>query len=137
MINEARQPTERPREKGLTLVELVISVSILAVGAVLGLMLLVQAQKANNFSRAKTRAINAAEEQLEQIFMDSPGNVINFNNVTFAVPGMARPGGAPAGLIAVSNAQPHLVTVSVVWEGQGTLAPGQVTLTAERSEAER
>jgi hypothetical protein len=103
----------------------------------LGLALLVQAHKTNDFARAKTRAINAAEEQIEQIFMDAPSNVVTFNNMTFNVPGMSRPGGQPAGLITVSNAQPHLVTVAVVWEGQGTLAPGQVILTAERSEAAR
>ena len=114
-----------------------VATALLAFGAVAGLTLLTQAQKANTFSRAKTMAVNAAEQQLETIFMDAPSNVLTYNNVTFPVQGLRRPGGADAGLITVSANQPHDVTVAVIWQGQGTLGPGQVTLNALRSEASR
>ena len=125
------------RNEGLTLIELMVAMAILAFGAVAGLLLLVQAQKTNNFSRAKTMAINAAEQQLEAIFRDAPSNVLAYNNVTFPVGDLARPGGADAGLITVSGNQPHDVIISVVWQGQGTLTSGQITLNALRSTAPR
>ncbi len=122
---------------GLTLIELVVAMSILAFGAIAGLSLMVQAQKASTSSRAKTMAINAAEQQLEAVFKEAPSSVLAFNNNTFPVRNLQRPGGGDAGLITVSATEPHLVSVSVVWEGQGILSPGQITLTALRTEATR
>jgi type II secretory pathway pseudopilin PulG len=115
----------------------VVSLAILSVGAVVGLVILVQAQKANTFSRAKTMAVNAAELQMETIFRDAPSDVTTYNNLTFPVQDLRRAGGGDAGLITVTAAEPHLVTVSVVWQGQGTLSSGQVTLTALRTTAPR
>lgn len=122
---------------GLTLIELVVAMSILAFGVIAGLSLLVESQRASTFSRAKTRAVNAAEEQLEAIFKAAPSSVLAFNNNTFDVRNLQRPGGGDAGLITVSAAEPHVVNVSVVWQGQGILAPGRITLTALRSTATR
>lgn len=122
---------------GLTLIELVVAMCILAFGVVAALSVLVEAQKASNFSRAKTMAINAAEEQLEAVFRDAPSSVLAYNNNPFPVGDLQRPGGGNPGLITVSAAEPHVVTVSVVWAGQGILAPGRVTLTALRSTATR
>ena len=123
--------------KGLTLIELMVSMVILAFGVVAGMTILVEAQKSNNFALAKTMAINETEQQLEAIFRDAPSTVTNYNNITFAVGDLVRPGGGPAGLITVSAAQPHLVTVSVVWQGQGNLSPGNVTLRSLRDTATR
>jgi len=123
--------------KGLTLIELMVSMAILAFGVVAGMMILVEAQKSNNFALAKTMAINESEQQMEAIFRDAPSTVMNYNNVTFAVGDLVRPGGGPAGLITVSAAQPRLVTVSVLWQGQGTLTPGNVTLRSLRDEVTR
>lgn len=124
-------------EKGLTITELIVAIAILSLGSVGALTILTQAHKTNNASQAKTMATNAAEEQMEQIFNAAPSNVLAFHNQTFNVGDLRRPGGAPAGLITVAAGDPHLVTVTVVWQGQGTLSPGQVTLRALRSEAQR
>jgi len=124
-------------DEGLTLIELMVAMVLLAFAAVAGLSLLIQGQKAQNFSRVKTMATNAAEQQLETIFRDAPSNVLAYNNITFPVQGLTRPGGADAGLITVSGNQPHDVTVSVIWQGQGMLSSGDVTLNALRSEAPR
>ena len=130
--------TKKTGNEGLTLIELMVATALLAFGAVAGLTLLIQAHSANNFSRAKTSAINAAEQQLEAIFLWNPATVFTtFNGVEFPVAGLTRPGGVDAGLITVSANQPHDVTVSVVWQGQGTLKAGQVTLNALRCEAQR
>lgn len=123
--------------RGLTLIELMVAIAILAFGAVAGLMVMVQAQKTNNFARAKTVALNAAEEQMEAIFMDAPSNVSTYNNMTFVAGDLTRPGGGNPGLITVSANQPREVVVSVVWQGQGTLPSGQLALRAHRSEATR
>jgi prepilin-type N-terminal cleavage/methylation domain-containing protein len=133
---EVRDLPNRP-SAGLTLIELVVAMSILAFGAVAGLSLLVQAQKASTSSRAKTMAINAAEQQLEAIFKDAPSSVLAYDNNTFPVQNLQRPGGGDAGLISVSATEPYLVNVSVVWEGQGILASARITLTALRTKATR
>ena len=123
--------------KGLTLIELVIAVVILTFGVVTTMTVLVQAESANNGTRAKTMAINAAEEAMESIFRAAPAAVLTFNGNTFAVGDLTRPGGAPPGLITVAATVPRTITVTVVWQGQGTQPGGQVTLTALRSEATR
>jgi len=123
--------------KGLTLVELVIAIVLLTFGVVTTMTVMVQAQTASNGTRARTMAINAAEAQLESIFKAAPSTVLNFNGQTFAVGNLVRPGGGAPGLITVAPAVPRTITVSVVWQGQGTQPGGQVTLTALRSEATR
>ena len=123
--------------KGLTLVELVIAIVLLTFGVVTTMTVMVEAQSASNGTRAKTMAINAAEEQLESIFKAAPSTVLNFNGQTFAVGDLVRPGGGPPGLTTVTPTVPRTITISVVWQGQGTQPGGQVTLTALRSEATR
>jgi type II secretory pathway pseudopilin PulG len=130
-------PGPEARDAGLTIVELIVAMAILAMGAVAIISVLVQAHKTNAYSHAKTMAVNAAEEQLEQIFNAPAANVLDFNNQTFLVGDLTRPGGQPPGLITVGAGDPHPVTVDVVWEGRGTVAAGRVTITALRSEAER
>ena len=125
------------RTDGLSLIELVVAVGILAVVAVAGFSVLLQAEKTNNASRAKTMAINAAQEQLEAIFKDAPSNVLSYNNVTFAVGDMVRPSGGNPGLITVTGAEPYLITVSVSWQGQGTLPSGQTVFRALRTTVAR
>ncbi|UCD56631.1 MAG: prepilin-type N-terminal cleavage/methylation domain-containing protein [Candidatus Hydrogenedentota bacterium] len=125
------------RVAGLSLVELMVAMAILVFGAVAGLAILLQAQKSNNLSRAKTIATNAAEERMEAIFSDFPSNVTTYDNFTFPVADLVGAGGGAPGLITVSADEPRVVTVSVVWQGQGTLPTGQVILTALRSEATR
>ncbi len=79
--------------KGLTLIELVIAIVILTFGVVTTMTVLVQAEYANNGTRAKTMAINAAEEAMESIFRAAPAAVLTFNGNTFAVGDLTRPGG--------------------------------------------
>ena len=59
--------------KGLTLIELVIAIVILTFGVITTMTVLVQAESSNNGTRAKTMAINAAEEAMESIFR-APGS---------------------------------------------------------------
>jgi type II secretory pathway pseudopilin PulG len=118
-------------------VELLVAMSILALGGVAGLTVIIQAHKSNTTARAKTAAVNAAEQRLEEIFREWPANVYSFNNVTFPVGDLVAPAGGNPGLVTVTGNNPPLVTVTVTWRGQGTLAAGQVTLTALRSTAPR
>ncbi|GAB4344127.1 MAG: hypothetical protein Kow0099_23250 [Candidatus Abyssubacteria bacterium] len=131
------RPRPEARNAGLTIVELIVAMTILAMGSVAVISILIQAHKTNAYSQAKTMAVNAAEEQLEQIFNAQPTDALDFNNQTFAVGDLMRPGGQPPGLITVAAGDPHLITVAVVWEGRGSRPGGQVTLTALRSEAPR
>ncbi len=127
------------RNRGLTLIELMVAMTILAFAAVAGVMVLVQSHKANNASQAKTRALYAAEQELERIFQQDPSWVTNFvgNPQAFDVDGLQAPGGGQAGLVTVTGADPFTVTVTIQWQGGGTLAPGQVMLSALRSTAPR
>ncbi|MBI5115282.1 prepilin-type N-terminal cleavage/methylation domain-containing protein [Candidatus Poribacteria bacterium] len=127
----------RGSNKGLTLIELLVAMSILALGGVAGLMILIQAHKSNTVARVKTAAVNAAEQRLEEIFRDAPSNVFSFNNTTFPVGDLVAPAGGNPGLVTVTGNSPPVVTVTVTWRGQGTLSPGQVTMTALRSTAPR
>lgn len=134
-MTEEKEP-RRKSEGGLTLIELLAAMLILAFGAVAALSVLVEAQKSNNFARAKTMAVNAAEQQLESIFQLPPGDAVDRNNTTFAVGDLVGPGGNPPGLVTVDANQPHRITVTVTWQGQGALAGGTVTLRALRSDVD-
>jgi len=123
--------------KGLTLIELVIAIVLLTFGVVTTMTVMVEAQTASNGTRAKTMAINAAEEQLESIFKAAPSTVLNFNGQTFAVGNLTGPAGGNPGAITVTATVPRTITISVVWQGRGTQPGGRVTLTALRSEATR
>jgi type II secretory pathway pseudopilin PulG len=123
--------------EGLTLIELLVAVVLLTFGVMAAMTVLVQAQSSGTATTAKTMAINAAQQQMELILDDTPANVLIWNNTTFAVGDLVRPGGGPPGLITVAATQPRTITVSVVWQGQGILPAGQVTVTALRSEATR
>ena len=122
---------------GLTLIELMVAIVLLTFGVVAVMTVLVQAQTANNGTRAKTMAVNAAEETLESIFLADPTSVLGFNGQTFEVGNLVRADGSFPGLITVQATEPRTVTVSVVWRGLGTQPGGQVILTALRSEAPR
>jgi len=124
-------------DDGLTMIELVIAVVLLTLGVVAAMSVLVQAQSASTSTTAKTMAINAAQEQMEAIFNDSPSNVLAWNNSTFTVGDLRRADGSFPGLITVTATQPRTITITVVWQGQGILSSGQVTVTALRSEATR
>ena len=122
---------------GLTLIELVVAIVLLTFGVVAAMTVLVQAQSSSNATTAKTMALNAAQEQLEMILNDSPSNVLTWNNTPFPVGDLARADGSAPGLITVAATQPRTITITVVWQGQGTLQSGQVMVTALRSEATR
>lgn len=122
---------------GLTLIELAVAIVLLTFGVIAAMSVLVQAQSATTATAAKSMAINAAQEQMETILNDTPANVLMYNNMTFAVGDLVRPGGGQPGLITVTATQPRTVTISVAWQGQGMLPGGQVIITALRSEAQR
>lgn len=131
-----RRLLSSPNE-GLTLIELIVAIVILAFGVITTMTVMVRAQTSNNATRAKTMVINAAEQQLESIFKADPTTVMAFNGNTFAVGDLVGPGGGDPGSITVAATEPRTITISVVWQGQGILHAGQVTLTALRSEAPR
>ncbi len=126
------------REKGLTLIELLIAIVILTFGAIAVISVLIEAHKSNTFSRAKTIAVNAAEQEMESIFKDLPSSVTTYNGQHLPVPGLHGPAGNDPLVVTVAGgASPYLVTVTVTWAGMGTQRGGRVALTAWRSTAER
>jgi type II secretory pathway pseudopilin PulG len=123
---------------GLTMIELVIAVALLTFGVVAVMSVLVQAQNATHATSAKSMALNAAQQQMELILNDTPTNVLTWDTQTFAVGDLVRADGSPAGLISVdATTAPRTVTITVVWQGRGTLPSGQLTISALRSEATR
>jgi prepilin-type N-terminal cleavage/methylation domain-containing protein len=134
---ENRQ-ARRNSDSGLTLIELMVAMIILTFGVVAALSILVEAHKSNNFAKAKTMAVNAAEERLENVFDAGPAFVESFDDTEFFVGDLVGNGtnGEP-GLITVDGNQPHLVTVTVTWLGQGARAGGTVQIMARRDEAPR
>jgi type II secretory pathway pseudopilin PulG len=122
---------------GLTLIELIVAIVLLTFGVIAAMSVLVQAQGSTTATTAKTMAINAAQQQLEAIYNDTPANVLTWNNTTFAVGDLVRADGSDPGLITVAATQPRRITITVVWQGQGTLQSGQIMITALRSEAQR
>ena len=130
---------QKKSDSGLTLIELMIAMVILAFGAVAALGILVEAHKANALAKAKTMAINRAEEQMEVIFQDSPELVeAKYDDTWFAVENLTGNGPAgEAGLITVSDTEPHEVRIEVTWNGSGTLSGGTISISAIRSEARR
>jgi len=128
---------ENAGNKGLTLIELVIAILIMTVGAVSLMAVLVNSERASRASQAKSLALNAAEEQMEAIFWDAPTSVMDYDNVPFAVGNLQGAGGAQPGLITVTNTQPREVTVAVQWIGTGIVPAGSVTIRALRSTATR
>lgn len=137
------QNSPRVREKGLTLIELLVAIVILTFGAVAIISVLIEAQKSNNFARAKTMAVNAAEQEMEAIFKAYPADVGWFNGQHFPVQGLTGPpGNDPSGgndpmVVTVDENEPYRVTVTVTWMGRGTQRGGRIALTARRSTAER
>lgn len=124
-------------DKGLTLIELVIAIALLTFGVIAAMTVLVQAQSSTNATTAKTMAINAAQQQMELILNDSPSNVLNWNGTTFPVGDLAAPGGGQPGFITVAPTAPRTITITVTWQGLGTLPSGRVMISALRSEAAR
>jgi prepilin-type N-terminal cleavage/methylation domain-containing protein len=129
--------TENASNKGLTLIELVVAVMIMAIGAVSLMAVLVNSERASRASQAKSLALNAAEEQMEAIFWDAPTSVMDYNGQTFAVGNLQGAGGNLPGTITVANTQPREVTVAVQWIGTGIVPAGSVTIRALRSTATR
>ncbi len=123
--------------KGLTMIELVIAIVLLTFGVIAAMSVLVQAQSSTNATTAKTMATNAAQEQMEMILNDSPSNVLAWDNTPFNVGDLVAPGGGQPGLITVAPTTPRTITITVAWQGLGTLPSGQVTISALRSEATR
>ena len=126
--------------EGLTLIELAIAVFIMTIGVVSLMLVLVNGERANRASEAKTLAMNAAEERMEAIFRADPTTVMAFNGQTFDVGnliGTFGPTGDDPGMITVANTQPRQVTITVQWIGTGILPGGTVTLRALRSMAVR
>ncbi len=131
------QNSPKVGQKGLTLIELLVAIIILTFGVVAVISMLVEAHKSNAFSRAKTIAVNAAEQEMEAIFMAAPADIGIFNGDHFPVPGLRGPGGNDPMVVTVDANEPHTVTVTVTWAGGGTQRGGQITLRALRSTAER
>ena len=128
----------RRGEDGLTLIELVVAVAILTFGVVTALTVLVHAESSSNATTAKTLATSAAQEWMEGIFQDDPSNVLFYNGTLFTVGDLVGPGPAgEPGLITVTGAAPRTITITVIWQGQGTQPAGQIMMTALRSEAAR
>jgi prepilin-type N-terminal cleavage/methylation domain-containing protein len=124
-------------DEGFTLIELMAAMVILTFGVVAALQILVEAHKSNNFARAKTMAVNRAEEQMEWIYQIPSYDDFAFNALNdswFAVGDLvgAGPNGEP-GHITVVDSDPRVVTITVDWQGQGTLHEGHVLITAFRS----
>ena len=142
------QSSPKVREKGLSLIELLVAIVILTFGAIAVMSVLIEAHTSHAFSRAKTIAINAAEQEMESIFKDFPNKVGVYKDQHFAVPGLNGPAGNdPDGgndplVVTVTDnemgfADLHRVTVTVTWVGIGSQRGGRISLSALRDTADR
>jgi prepilin-type N-terminal cleavage/methylation domain-containing protein len=105
-------------EKGLTLIELMISLALMALVSVTGFYILTAAKQMSESSRSRLLAANAARSALEQIKNTGLQNVGALSTSGF-IPS-TLPGGTmtiatnPANL---SSATIATVTVTVNWQG--------------------
>jgi type II secretory pathway pseudopilin PulG len=141
-----KQAVEKP-DSGLTLIELMAAMVILVFGAIAALSILVEAHRSNTMARAKTMAVNAAEEQMEIIFQLPPASDMDRDNQWFPVKNLPGPGPlgedgiGQAGFVDITPGDvpgyPDRIDITVTWLGQGTLPAGRVTISAQRSQIDR
>jgi len=111
-------------KSGFTLVELLVSVSVVAVACVCILGAVLSTMYLNRLSSEYSLAKNACVREAEIISQDIFFNVVaDYNNTTFAVTGLP----SAVGVAYVSNANPDLlqVWISVCWRQLGSRVIGE------------
>jgi Tfp pilus assembly protein PilV len=113
-------------ESGLTIVEALIAVAVLAVGAFSTLTTLTSSSALDENLKERSLALRAVMSRMESVmaydYDDDIDNLVNFwtqpANSTFAVEGLAGPAkNVDGGSVAVNTADPEriVVTVRVDW----------------------
>ncbi len=104
VITKPIMPTKIIRaQKGLTLIELMVAISILAV-LLLGLgMSILQIDRTNIFNHDRALAYKAAQQILEVIMNEDLTDAISRHNTTFSVAGMTGCSGENIGTISVQD----------------------------------
>lgn len=122
MLSKIRKA--RKNQKGFTLIEVMISVVILAVG-VLGLApLMVLSIYSNTYSQDLTRATAVAQDRIEQLknagnfvtlpYADTTNNISGIYNRTVRVDNTASDGTVPAGV--------YRIKVTIAWTDKNKMA---------------
>jgi prepilin-type N-terminal cleavage/methylation domain-containing protein len=98
--------------KGFSLMELIIAMSIMAI-ALLGLLATyISCFELAEIARNTTYALNSAQRMMEEIRDHNFSDIFNdYNNTTFTVDGI--PSGDSNGLVEVDNTNPDLLTVTI------------------------
>ena len=103
IMRSAQSSNPKRRQKGLTLIELMLALFVLAVGLAGGMILVSTAIATNNRNKLDTTATLIAQTVLERILQqgasstaviaitDCTGNQLNINNTSAAAPGAGSP----------------------------------------------
>ena len=127
----------RNDEKGLTIVETVISISILAIG-IIGMVGIIASLRTTDTLKNEIVAYKAAQDVMEQLMAMDFADLEAQDGVAFDVYdliGIDSP--ANIGLIAVTDvygdARLYELTITIVYAGDGSVLPIDVELTTRRS----
>ena len=131
--------------RGFTLVELLIGVTILTVSLFSLLTLHAQSFKLSAITRAKTIALNAAHQEMERIRnlpYDDPlstDDVFGQNGITFQAPPLIGNNGLDPGATIITDDPDYpldlnirQIIVSVAWAASGNRPPGAIQITTKR-----
>ena len=123
----------RRRRKGLTLLELLVSLTIYSVAIVSAVFALTSAHQLSEESRGRLLALNAARTTLETVINTPLVNIPNINTAALVPAGLRNGAVAirtnPANL---AGAQIATVTVVVTWTGPKNM-PKTLEVTTMRS----
>lgn len=108
----------RSRERGLTIIEFMMSLALMALVAISGFYVLTSAKQMSESSRSRLLAANAARSALEQIKNTALASVGSLTTSSFI------PSGLPSGTMTITTnpspigtAKVATVTVTVNWRG--------------------
>jgi Tfp pilus assembly protein PilV len=114
--------TQKVKESGLTLIEIVLAMIILTVGILSIFSVIIPSMYLEQVSREFDIAKAAAANKLEEIrASDFDTAYTTYNNNYFQVRELSTPSGITnTGLVSISNANPDLldITVTITWASQ-------------------
>jgi len=113
------------RDRGFTLVEIMVSIALLMVTVVAVMGVISSNAATNKLAQQRQTAINIAAGQMDLIFRDQPANVDRYNQpeFDFTIRELSFPDGRP-GLVETTvspvDGEPQLrsVTVQVTWSDE-------------------
>lgn len=119
-------------ERGFTLIELAFAITLIVVGLFGFIRVIVFSIQVDTASKERTRASNAAQEEMEQVLNAPYADIPAFDEQTFVVQGLRKEDGTDAGHI---NVEPNTagqtmyeILVTVAW--RGTFGDDQIEVPA-------